>query len=883
MLTSRSDSKARKEIVLTLIDQGTYSLTSFATAITIGRFCSKEDYGLFSLGMIGILFVLDIQGALLSTPYTMHASQTGAPRLKEQTGSLLVHQTLLMALIVTVLSLVYVFAQGQLFPVAHKPLLEAIIWVSAPLLMRDQIRRVCLARSRTGTLIAVDVLAGVLQLTGLFWLIQENRLSIPAIYLVIGVANGMAILFWIYVSRGEFRISPSRIWPDLKSYLNMGKWIFGSGLIWGAGLYLYPWLLTVYHGAAAAGVWAACNGTVGLIGPLCQGIQNYATPVLARSYSSGGIERLRAAAARTSVYFGVPVGVYALILSTFGEDVVKGLYGPQYSGYGLIIGLLAWSQLFVSLSFGYSRSMFTLGEANKDFYINLLNPFIMVLIGVPATIEYGPLGSAIGLVLANLFSLLLRMLLFRNISRARAPVSMPRETKTLKDKFVETEPVANPTGFAGVKGPRQTAEVPWLTTGLLILLFIAITLSPDSFEYSLLDKIDIEMNEILDSVEEGNIYRRVGLVGLVLVGLALTFSGRKVSRLALRGPFAWCLVFFIVWCLASVLWSSDFDLSIRRTISLGIFWLTAIGIATHYGLAATPYLILGVSATLIALGFANEVLTHTFFPFDSEYRFGGIMHPNVQAVNCAVLMISAATLGLAEPRYRVMFGLIGGLALVALILTKSRTTFGSMLLSWFLLAMACRWRGRQRIKALTIIGIAVSLATMGLMLIDPEVFSAIMAKMNLGREGSDAESLNGRLEIWGICLDYILKNPVLGYSFNGFWDPKHIYEASRHFGWGLASAHSFYIEIALEIGLIGAFVFVLLMSWGLLLSLRAWNITRKPEYFFHAALSIFYLLHGVLESQLADLSFKSFALYVGLAALAFRRDRKDFRQAGALP
>lgn len=68
----------------------------------------------------------------------------------------------------------------------------------------------------------------------------------------------------------------------------------------------------------------------------------------------------------------------------------------------------------------------------------------------------------------------------------------------------------------------------------------------------------------------------------------------------------------------------------------------------------------------------------------------------------------------------------------------------------------------------------------------------------LGRD----ETLNTRTDIWAILLPYALQKPLLGHGFGGFWTDS-IREMSD------ATAHNGYLDIILNIGLVGHILFTL--------------------------------------------------------------------------
>ena len=60
--------------IVTLSDQAIVSAVNFLTGVIIARTCSKEGFGLYTLGFSIMLFVVNMQGALIPplTWFTAH-------------------------------------------------------------------------------------------------------------------------------------------------------------------------------------------------------------------------------------------------------------------------------------------------------------------------------------------------------------------------------------------------------------------------------------------------------------------------------------------------------------------------------------------------------------------------------------------------------------------------------------------------------------------------------------------------------------------------------------------------------------------------------------------------------------------------------------------
>src|SRR3546814_5554100 len=87
-----------------------------------------------------------------------------------------------------------------------------------------------------------------------------------------------------------------------------------------------------------------------------------------------------------------------------------------------------------------------------------------------------------------------------------------------------------------------------------------------------------------------------------------------------------------------------------------------------------------------------------------------------------------------------------------------------------------------------------------------ELGSSAQNAISLGREdpgSGDPTSLTGRVPLWSVLIEhYVSDRPLLGHGFQGFWTPRHIVEVSAYQDWAIVFAHSAYVDMLLDLGLL---------------------------------------------------------------------------------
>lgn len=401
----------------TLANQGVVSATNFLTGVLIGRFCTKEEFGLYMLGFSIVLFVLDLQISLVSTPYMVYSPRLKGTALNLYSGSSLIHQLALSTIVMFVLVVWSGFLSFGSGPAGLASVVWALVVTIGLIMLREFVRRICFAGLRMEIALIFDLCVAAIQISGLFILAKLGFLSATHAYWVIGIACGVAGASWFLLNRAGFKIQISQAISDFTHNWTFGKWVFASGILWTISMNLYPWFLTFFHGTASAGVWGACLGVLAMANVPLAGVQNFLGPKIANVYANGGILMLRRFAIKASMLLCIVMSILCCALLILGEPLLVLFYGEKYSGNGVVVFVLALSLVASSVAFSFSRALFAIERADIDFKVNFIPFFILFTFGLSFVRSYGPLGAAIGLLIANLSASVVRLVLFTILSR----------------------------------------------------------------------------------------------------------------------------------------------------------------------------------------------------------------------------------------------------------------------------------------------------------------------------------------------------------------------------------------------------------------------------------------------------------------------------------
>jgi O-antigen ligase len=280
---------------------------------------------------------------------------------------------------------------------------------------------------------------------------------------------------------------------------------------------------------------------------------------------------------------------------------------------------------------------------------------------------------------------------------------------------------------------------------------------------------------------------------------------------------------------------------------------------------------LALAALLTTTGFftlavLTEMALGSFQPWRPSYRFAGTIHPNLQGLNCALLVMAATYLALSSARHRASLWALAGAGFVGLLMTKSRTPLASLLVAeavfWFIVAS-------PKQKIVTLLS-AIFVTCSAMLIFGDTAITQIVQTGLLGRD--DAEevgALTGRVPLWNELNDSIAQRPWQGYGFSSFWIPQHIEDISDSQQWANSVAHSAYLDLTLGVGIIGAGLAVMVVLWSLVRSIMLHVAAPHVGFGFIAVLLLFALVHGITESAFANPGFIPLIALSGIAMLAF--------------
>jgi O-antigen ligase len=274
-----------------------------------------------------------------------------------------------------------------------------------------------------------------------------------------------------------------------------------------------------------------------------------------------------------------------------------------------------------------------------------------------------------------------------------------------------------------------------------------------------------------------------------------------VRRLTIFAQTMPLMLFLPIYAMSSALWSQGPAASLRSGFSLLVTTLFALYLAERFNQRQQMELLVMVGAC-IGAGSLVMAVVWPQFGLDHQQHEGALQGLFTQKNACAEATLFLLTPALALPakgRYGQMLRtLYIVLCLAIILMTQSRT---GLAITLIYLGFAGCLRllsgfGRKDLLPLA----ALLFGATGTIAVAAAAYPLLVLSL-IGR----SESLSGRAQIWGAILASVLRRPLGGYGFDAFWSMLSG-EATRVFsatGWVVTSAHSGFLNVALELGLAG--------------------------------------------------------------------------------
>jgi len=397
---SRSKKILSNGWVWSIADQGVVSIATFLAGVLVARSVTKEEYGSYILVLTLIIFLLGFHRAIIVIPYTVLSQKL----INSERARLLGSATFITA--VTYLIFVVIF-----FPLAKyktnqnlTSLASLLPWFAiacGPYLFREFFRSSLLADLQSMSSCISNLVASICHLFLLAWFWYGSGLDARTALLSLALGSSIGALIMAFRQAGVIRLRLHQIVSDAIRFLQAGKWYVCNIFWFNVASQSLPWLMVTLHDSGEVAKFGACLSMASLLAPLQRGINSFLLPKMARAYSSEGFSGLQCQL-RTGILFTLGPNILWLLISSLVGGQLMGIsFGPDYSLYGHILGLLAFKMCLEGISGPLTTALQAIDAPKATTVTHALNAVIVLVAGWPAIALWGATGAACSAVLTS--------------------------------------------------------------------------------------------------------------------------------------------------------------------------------------------------------------------------------------------------------------------------------------------------------------------------------------------------------------------------------------------------------------------------------------------------------------------------------------------------
>ena len=332
--------------------------------------------------------------------------------------------------------------------------------------------------------------------------------------------------------------------------------------------------------------------------------------------------------------------------------------------------------------------------------------------------------------------------------------------------------------------------------------------------------------------------------------LAVMYGGVLLMAVMTLRWTAWllahspALVGLLIVTLVSPVWAETPDLVFRRAISLLGTSLFGVVLAARLTAREQLRLTRGV-LRLAAVACLVVFVIARNHAMATDYGTGSVrgIFPHKNVFGAAMALGLLAEWYATDNRWigrtlKVGFlGLFAGLLALSQSITSIVTVGAALVLVWSFERLHQRYRIPLPAILFFLAGLVVCVALLGA---DTSIFTEM-----LGR----SKDLTGRIDLWRSVGSMILARPFLGYGFSGFWSGASMesFTVEKYVGWSPTYSHNGYLEILLNVGAVGAGLFLIFLWKGMKRTIRSAEEGISNEDSWPLAFLIFFVVHNLAE------------------------------------
>ena len=195
--------------------------------------------------------------------------------------------------------------------------------------------------------------------------------------------------------------------------IDVGKWLFGSNLLFHLSSNIYPWLILYLTEKDNVAVFGVLMSIASLVNPFLTAMSSYLLPIFVSKNKE--YDKVHDSVKKWSIIF-LLMGIVLVIIGFFrGQQIISLLYGEKYSNLGVLI-VFPFVVQSINITFQPLKiALNAIKRTDINFWILIPRSILAISVGYFLIKEYALLGVFYTMIIDNLFYQIMYLIQYRRV------------------------------------------------------------------------------------------------------------------------------------------------------------------------------------------------------------------------------------------------------------------------------------------------------------------------------------------------------------------------------------------------------------------------------------------------------------------------------------
>lgn len=386
---------------LPYIDQAIVSGSNFLLGIILVRLLGLEQYGVFMVGWMAVLFLLSLHQSFFTKPMLTFSAEAEGEELQKYLSNLWIIQWMMGWGVLAPIALIAAVFNPFEVPLDIFPMFVMSFFYMIQDFGRKYffINKNYLGAVWSDIKVYGSIFCNLLIFNHLGVLSLQTLVMIMTTGYILGLTSKS---FWKLC----FQFKTNEIIPTIKRHYHFSIWLLGTSVMQWFSSNFFIVAAAGVLGASAVGILRIGQNIIGLTHVLFLGMENVIPTEASRQFLKNGKAGLVTYIKSVSLKAGIVVALILGTMSLAAPQLLTLFYGPEYADQSFVV--VWYCLLYVFVFFGYPARFLlrTLHETRPIFIAYVITAVICSVTAYPIVQFFGIIGCLVGLLFTQIITLL---------------------------------------------------------------------------------------------------------------------------------------------------------------------------------------------------------------------------------------------------------------------------------------------------------------------------------------------------------------------------------------------------------------------------------------------------------------------------------------------